>query len=864
VIGKIFSHYKIIEKLGEGGMGIVYKAEDTKLDRIVALKFLPAHLTKSDTDIARFLQEAKAAAALNHPHVCTIHEIHDEAENPFIVMEYVDGETLCEKIHGDRFEIKDTIAYAIQIAEALKTAHDTGIIHRDIKSDNIMILNDGRVKVMDFGLAKLRGSVKLTKTTSTVGTLAYMSPEHLQGSDVDARSDIFSFGVMMYEMLTGELPFKGEYDSAVMYAILNEEPEPIQKYRPDLSSEFLHVLNRCLEKDPGERYQSVNDLLIELKRLKRDTDKVSHRPLPEISVKSTQKNPLTAKFGMILIATVIVVSVILWALFQFIKSNGKKQPFEQMQITQVTTHGKAKEAAISPDGKYIIHVMEKDGKQSLWLRQVATASNVEILPPTDAIFSGLTFTIDGNYIYYNQREKNIEINTLCRMPVLGGTSVTILNNVYGPISFSPDGSQFTFLRIDLNTGETAILIANTNGTKEKVIAKNEFPDELFVSSPSWSPDGSVILYGEYIADEAVCRLVEIKIDDKSKQIISPQKWRSIDNIVWLPNSKGFLLTASYQSFDNQIWYISYPEASVRRITNDLNHYKNLSLTQDEKMLLTVQEDLHANIWVLPEGKTDQVHKITSGKNEGASGIDWTPNGKILFATWDGKIWIIDKDGNNPRQLTTDQNYDFTPAITPDGQYIYFTSSPVSAYEMWRMNSDGSNRKKLEDYAGDPQLSPDGQWIVYTSFFEGKFTLQKISTNGGKPVTLIDNPAFAPSLSHDGKKIACFWGDNTNPDHLSIAILPFEGGKPSQIFDLPRDISEYSRLRWTLGDDALNYIVDSDGISNIYRLPLQGNSPFKITDFREKLMFYFDWSHDGDLACSRGEVVNDVVLLKDLR
>jgi Tol biopolymer transport system component len=189
---------------------------------------------------------------------------------------------------------------------------------------------------------------------------------------------------------------------------------------------------------------------------------------------------------------------------------------------------------------------------------------------------------------------------------------------------------------------------------------------------------------------------------------------------------------------------------------------------------------------------------------------------------------------------------------------------VSAFEMWRMNSDGSNRKKLEDYAGDPQLSPDGQWIVYTSFFEGKFTLQKISTNGGKPVTLIDNPAFAASLSHDGKKIACFLGNNTNPDRLSIAVLPFEGGKPSQIYDLPRDISEYSRLRWTLSEDALYYIVDSDGISNIYRLPLNGNSPVKITDFKEKLMFYFDWSYDGDLACSRGELVNDVVLLKDLK
>jgi len=237
MIGEIVSHYQILEKLGEGGMGVVYKAHDTKLDRIVALKFLPSHLTRSDTDKARFLQEAKAAAALNHPNVCTIHEIHDEGENLFIVMEYVEGKTLRDIVHDNLpkvLNIGEIVDIAIQTAEALKIAHRKGIVHRDIKSDNIMFTEAGQVKIMDFGLAKLRGSLKMTKTSSTVGTLAYMSPEHLQGKDVDARSDIFSFGVVLYEMLTGQLPFKGDYDSAMMYAILNEEPEPIQKYRSDL------------------------------------------------------------------------------------------------------------------------------------------------------------------------------------------------------------------------------------------------------------------------------------------------------------------------------------------------------------------------------------------------------------------------------------------------------------------------------------------------------------------------------------------------------------------------------------------------------------------------------------------------------
>ena len=301
MIGKTISHYRILEKLGEGGMGVVYKAQDAKLDRTVALKFLPPHLTKKEADLARFVQEAKAAAALNHPNVCTIYEIHDEGENPFIVMEYVGGRTLRDMITGvgakhsvDHIQKKETIRagnatplqmhdvidHAIQIAEALKAAHEKGIIHRDVKSENIMVTETSQVKVMDFGLAKLRfrtdgSSVLQTKPGTTLGTVAYSSPEQLQGKDIDVRTDIFSFGVVLYEMLTGHLPFQGEYDSAMMYAIINEEPEPIQKFRSDLSSEMYHVLNRALEKNPEERYQSTHDMLIDLKRLKKDINKSS-------------------------------------------------------------------------------------------------------------------------------------------------------------------------------------------------------------------------------------------------------------------------------------------------------------------------------------------------------------------------------------------------------------------------------------------------------------------------------------------------------------------------------------------------------------------------------------------------------------
>src|SRR5512140_285831 len=228
MIGQTISQYRILEKLGEGGMGVVYKAQDTKLDRIVALKFLPHHLTANEAEKARFLQEAKAAATLNHPDVCTIHDSQNAEGHQFIVMEYVEGKTLHDVVTSS-LKLDAAVSYAIQIAEALDEAHSKGIVHRDIKAENIMVNSKNQIKVMDFGLAKLKGSLKLTRTSSTVGTLAYMAPEQIQGAEADARSDIFSFGVVLYEMLTGHLPFRGEHEAAILYSIVNEDPEALQK-----------------------------------------------------------------------------------------------------------------------------------------------------------------------------------------------------------------------------------------------------------------------------------------------------------------------------------------------------------------------------------------------------------------------------------------------------------------------------------------------------------------------------------------------------------------------------------------------------------------------------------------------------------
>jgi len=360
-------HYEILEKIGEGGMGVVYKAQDTKLDRIVALKFLPSHLTVNDSDKERFLQEAKAAAALNHPNVCVIHDIQEFEDQQFIVMECVGGKTLRQLIKDNsQFTIDNSIDYAVQIGEALQEAHSKGIVHRDIKSDNIMITASNQAKVMDFGLAKLKGSLKLTKSSSTVGTLAYMAPEQIEGKEIDARADIFSFGVVLYEMLSGQLPFKGDYEAALMYAVLNEEPEPVERHLPDISSELLHIINRSLEKKPEERYQSMNDMLIDLHRLKRDTVKTSiiSNDLYKAKKTITGKN----KFKKFIIPLSALVILILSVLGYIFTSHDSEMEYERIPIAVIDFMNETNEPELSGLSGMLITALEQSKRLSVLTR----------------------------------------------------------------------------------------------------------------------------------------------------------------------------------------------------------------------------------------------------------------------------------------------------------------------------------------------------------------------------------------------------------------------------------------------------------------------------------------------------------------
>lgn len=361
MIGQTISHYKILEKLGEGGMGVVYKAQDLKLDRFVALKFLPHHVSANEAEKARFLQEAKAASALNHPNVCTIYGIEEQAGQQYIEMEYVDGVTLREKLRAGPWPIRDAITYGIQIADALLEAHSKGVVHRDVKPDNIMINSRELVKVMDFGLARLKGTLRQTRTSSTAGTLAYMAPEQIQGGNADARSDIFAFGIVLFEMLTNKLPFRGEHDAALMYSIVNEEPQSILKYIPKPSSELLHIFNKALEKDQNDRYQSAAELVVDLRRLKKDTGKVS-RPETIASAPNKEKRfrrVMKTIVGLALVGTIVTTFLIF----------NKADTIESVAVLPLANDG------ADPNTEYL-----SEGLTESIIRSLSSISNIKIRP----------------------------------------------------------------------------------------------------------------------------------------------------------------------------------------------------------------------------------------------------------------------------------------------------------------------------------------------------------------------------------------------------------------------------------------------------------------------------------------------------
>jgi len=599
----------------------------------------------------------------------------------------------------------------------------------------------------------------------------------------------------------------------------------------------------------------------------------SSAPLASIKIKAASATKARRAVQLAIVGAVVVVAAIFW-LYKYLTELAL--PFQHTRMAKLTNTGKASDAVISPDGKFIAYVINDSGQRSIWVRQVATSSNIQIAPPTEDWCGGLSFSPDNDHVCYGRNDgKNP--SGFYQVPLLGGPSKKLMEVVSSPITFSPDGKRFAFVRRYPSQGETALIIANADGTGEQRIATRKNPDFFGVnpSKPAWSPDGKSIAcpVGRDTEPGYRMNVAEVRLEDGTEKPISSHNWRWIRGLAWLSDGSGLVMTAlEYQermigSGNNfQIWHLSYPSGEPRKITNDSNDYMEISVTADSNTMVTTQVDAFQNIWIAPNADANRAKQITSGLSK-YFGISWTPDGKISYAsitTGDPDIWMIDADGNNQMQLTANARANANPSVSPDGRYIVFYSTRAGTH-IWRMDSDGGNPKQLTNGLAEyfPQCSPDGKWVVYYSTPSTKPTLWKVPIDGGEPVQLTDEHSIFPAISPDGKLIAYIYQDERANPKRGLAVVPFEGGRPINRFAFP--VAAKAFIRWTLDGRALAYIDTRNGISNIWSQPLDGGPPKQLTDFKSNQMFWFDWSHDGkQLACVRGVVTTDIVIISRLR
>lgn len=902
----ILDHYEIRSLLGKGGMGEVYLAEDLRLHRKVALKILPVVVASDQDRMRRFEQEATVAAALNHPHIAHIYEIGESEGIHFIAIEYIDGDTLRDKIYCEKAPLTKLLKYLTQVAEGLTKAHAAGIVHRDLKPDNIMITGDDYAKILDFGLAKLvepqnqLGPARESSERATaimqqsspgmvMGTTGYMSPEQVQGkvNEVDQRSDIFSFGSILFEAVTGQKPFADESVIKSLHKVIYEAAPPIKDLNPSAPPDLQRIIRRCLAKDRDERYQTIKDVALDLKEVRQamagtaeiDTT-VSPSGSSETLGRQTAEQSTTSKSSADYIATEIKrhkkgVALIFaafvvafgYGLYRFASQKRPVSASPAINMTRITATGKVFAGLISPDGKHVVYGVEDAGQQSIWVRQVATSSNVQIVPPSEAIYSNFSFRRDGNYIYFNKREKNGP-DSLYQMTAFGGMARKVVENVSSRAALSSDDQRIAFIRGGLFEKENSLVVANGDGSGEQVIATRKSPERFSLGAIAWTPDGKSITC---VAGDHNEKLMEVPLDGGAEKLVKTPKWFMLMNIEWLPDGSGLIVIAREQTraSPSQIWHLSYPSGEARRLTPDFTNYANLSLTTDASTLVVTKQETTSHIWLAPDGDASRAKQLTTGtgRQDGNPAVSWTPEGKIIYdstASGSRHTWIMNGDGSDQRQLTDGAYEDQGAHVSPDGRYIVFTSNRTGTYHVYRMDIDGNNLKQLTDGPGEmgPRFSPDGLWVICNS---PNYRAWKVPADGGELVQLSNS--WASGMSPDGKLVAYVRPAEAGTLLWNITIMPFAGGPPLKTFDVTSDSRPNSR--WMPDGRAIMYNLTRggalSGVTNIWLQSLNDAPPNQVTNFTSESFSSFDWSRDGKwIVYGRGTTTSDIVLINNFR
>ncbi|HSB26456.1 MAG TPA: protein kinase [Pyrinomonadaceae bacterium] len=925
--GTKLGRYEIRSHIGAGGMGDVYQARDTELDRMVALKVLPSLVAADQQRMRRFIQEAKAASSLNHQNIITIYEIGDDDSTRFIATEFIDGITLRQHLKRGRLTVAQTIDIAIQVATGLAAAHDAGIVHRDVKPENIMLRNrDGFVKLLDFGLVKLTEASTNTADTeaptralvntdagTVMGTVVYMSPEQARGKPVDERTDIWSLGVILYEMLTGVTPFSGETSADVIAAIVKTDPAPVSRFSPNVPAKLEEIVSKILEKDRDERYQTIKDLLVDLRRLKKRLDfetetersltpesvEISARPSTitgtgsqtasldsirptssaEYLVSEIKRHKTGVLLAVIGIPAVLILLFLAWTMFA---GREKAAPAPaSMKITKLTSGGRVNNilidgsTSISPDGRYVVYTLIDAGKVSIWVRQILTGSDVQIVPPSNLRNNGTTISNDGEFVYYIGINSENPGGSLFQVPILGGQSRKVLAGVRSPVGFSPDGSQFAFVRENQNQ-ESILMIANSDGTNERSLAMRKGNDWFATEGPAWSPDGKTIACGTGTDTGGTSMTVSgYSVADGSQKVLTSRKWNGeVKRVLWLKDGSGLITPVQDSAQGSQLWFISQPEGDAKRITNDLNGYGSVSfgVSGDGKTIVTVQSKPSFQIWTVDLGaRGGQPVQISHGENDGQRGIAWLPDGRIVFGTATGEfvqLTIANADGSGAQTLLKSKEPVQEPTVSPDGKTIYFTSLRSGTPQIWRVNVDGTELKQITfgDFANfSPKISPDGKWLLFVSYRSGFQALWKLAVDGGEPQQVTEVHSALGMFSPDGKLIGAAEVIAGGSPPWQLALITVDGSSPVKLITPPTHFILRDTLAWSSDGRAILVKSDQGGVGNLWSQPIDGSGPKQITNFTSDLISWFAVSHDGKrLAISRGNSALDVVLIKDFR
>jgi serine/threonine protein kinase len=853
--------YEVLGLLGAGGMGEVYRARDPVLKRDVAIKVLPPFVAKDPDRLWRFEQEAQAAAALNHPNILAVYRFGVFEGAPYLVSELLVGETLRQQLRHGPMSLRRAIDLGVQIAHGLAAAHDKGIVHRDLKPENLFITKEGRIKILDFGLAKLvqpqqpradKDSSAPTQTYETdpgavMGTAGYMSPEMVRGELVDHRADIFAFGAILYEMLAGKRAFQHSTSAETMTAILREDPPGVSQIARNTPPGLHRVVHRCLEKNAERRFQSPSDLAFALEALS-ESD-ISSSAAVHGPEQRRQRKALVWGIGL---AALVAASI---AIYYFVADRGPA-PFAHYSLQRVIDSKHIRSLAISPDGIYLAAVQsDANGAQTLLLHHIPTNSQRTILQDPAYNYHRVTFSPDGSYIYFRidaLGQPGPNRSDEYRIPVLGGQATRVIAGLDFPLTFIDGGQRVCFYRKDLTAGSYQFLSANADGSDQQVLAngKNPFP-VLAVCSPS----------GRFaVLEDSLGNVESLEFGSGSTRTIASSAALGgiLNHMQWIPNGKGLFITA-YEKIDfAPVSFLSYPSGKVRQITNDLSVYSGISLTADARTIATTQNDLNARFAELPL----------------AGSLQEDQTGELVWFTWLDNNTIVANGGGNLRVINLLRHE--TTAVNVKNGFLFGQPSFCGRDTMvlvgaalqgdvrrvYTLHLDGSGLTQVTKGPMDsfPECTADGEWVFYADAADGNNPiLMRQSLRGGAPQKVAQGRIWF-DVSSDGKLLATAATGKGAP----LQIVALDSLRTIRSF-ATRDFDDFKRFAFSADNRSIFYVTEKGADATIWRQPLETATPVKVVSLPGRTVNWIRPSPDGkNLGLILEAPTSEAVLLHDVR